>query len=122
MKTIVKTNEIITQKQLENGIWQFILDHSRPFQEDLIVVKFTTTDKNDLFRRIYARATGLYKIKDEDKLEIELQKRINKYYALKIFKDNCDKKEYNFQQLKKTNPIKYRVVLYLRKFINKLIK
>lgn len=122
-KVKIKTSEIITQKELENGIWQFMVDHAVPFGKDLYQVKYLPiTTKENLMRRIYARATFLYKIKDEEKIQKELEDKISYLQALEVGAKKTNKKQAALDNLKKKCYWKWRVIHNLRKLVNRLIK
>lgn len=120
--TKVKTNNIITQKELENGIWQFLIDHSVPYEKDLWLVKFLQiSTKEDLMRRIYSRATGLYKIKDEGKIKKEMEKKVAYLQSLEIGAKKAKKREQELVKLRNKTKWKYDLIMWLRRKINKLI-
>jgi len=118
----LKTTAIVTQKELENGIWQFLIDHSVPYEKDLWLVKYLQiSTKEDLMRRIYSRATGLYKVKDEEKIKKELEKKVA--YLIQLEKgDKIVKiREEKILKLRLRNKLKYNFILFLRRTINTLI-
>ena len=119
----VKTSDILTQKELESGIWQFLIDHSVPYEKDLWLVKFLQiSTKEDLMRRIYARASGLYKIKNEQEIKRQLQNRIEFLHGLEIQYKKSNKREIKINRLKKDCLWKYKIIVFLRKITKKLIK
>lgn len=119
----IKTSDIITQKELENGLWQFMIDHAVPFEKGLWQVKYLPiTTKQDLMRRIYSRATNLYKIKDEDKIERELKKRIEYLQSLLNNSKDVVEKQKRIHKLESKSLWRYKIIIFLRKLLNKLIK
>lgn len=86
--------------------------------ENVYHVKFGVTTQDDLMRRIYSRASGMYRIKDEDEIEKELHKMIEQYAALKRVHKDADIREKKICKLPKW---KQSVILRLRKTTNKLI-
>lgn len=118
----VKTSEIISQKELENGIWQFLIDHSVPYQKDLWLVKFLQiSTKEDLMRRIYSRATGLYKIKDEGKIKKEMEKKVAYLQRLEFGARKAKQREQELIKLRDRVKWKYNLIMWLRRRINKLV-
>ena len=118
----VKTNSIISQKELENGIWQFLIDHSVPYEKDLWLVKFLQiSTKEDLMKRIYSRATGLYKIKDEDKIKKEMQKKVEFLQGLEMAHKNSKNRELRLITLRNKSKWKYNLIMSLRRIVNKLV-
>lgn len=118
----VKTSEIISQKELENGIWQFLIDHSVPYEKDLWLVKFLQiSTKEDLMRRIYSRATGLYKIKDEGKIKKEMEKKVAYLQRLEFGARKAKQREQELIKLRDRVKWKYNLIMWLRRRINKLV-
>lgn len=118
----VKTSEIISQKELENGIWQFLIDHSVPYEKDLWLVKFLQiSTKEDLMRRIYSRATGLYKIKDEGKIKKEMEKKVAYLQRLEFGARKAKQREQELIKLRDRVKRKYNLIMWLRRRINKLV-
>ncbi len=122
-KIKINTTQNVTQKELENGLWQFMMDHAVPFEKGLWQVKYLPiTTKEDLMRRIYSRATNLYKIKDEEKIEKELEKRIGYLQSLLVGAKISKKKQSDLNNLLKKSKWKHSVVVYLHMVANKLTK
>lgn len=71
-------------RQLENGFYQFCVDHAKSAGNDVWNVRFGMTTKRDLLRRVYARGTGMYQIKDEAQMEREADKAHQEYESLKL--------------------------------------
>lgn len=118
----VKTSEIISQKELENGIWQFLIDHSVPYEKDLWLVKFLQiSTKEDLMKRIYSRATGLYKIKDEGKIKKEMEKKVAYLQRLEFGARKAKQREQELIKLRDRVKWKYNLIMWLRRRINKLV-
>jgi len=69
-------SKTLTQKELENGIWQFLLDHAKCFDDNLWKVSLMMKSKDEVMSRIFARASLMYKIKDEDKIQAEQRKQM----------------------------------------------
>lgn len=124
-KPKMKEKGFFTQSELENGFYQFVIDHSVPYEKSLYKSRFSFVDKNDLIRRVYARATFNYRIKDESYIEKELDKNINFYDYLK--KQNDLDKEYRkkLSKLKMNGVIgkvKYFIIISMNQMVNKLKK
>lgn len=83
IKIKMKEDFLLSQKDIERGIWQFVLDHSIPYKKDLYKCIIATTGKDDLIRRIYSRATNSYKIKDEEYARKELKEESAYYDAIR---------------------------------------
>ena len=121
-KPKLKCSEILSQKELENGIWQFLIDHSVPFEKDLWLVKFLQiSTKEDLMRRIYARASGLYKIKDEEQIKKQMEKKVEYYKGLQYGDKVNRTKQSLLIKLRNKCKWKYDFIMLCRKQINKLI-
>lgn len=69
----------ITQKEFETGIYHFMLDHAQFFDEECYRVTFNFKNKQDLMRRIYARATGVFIAIDSTQIEKKLLKKHARY-------------------------------------------
>lgn len=56
-------------KEQEDGIWQYIIDHSKVQPNGYLGIQFYVKDLDDFWRRVYARARGDFA--RYDKLEKE---------------------------------------------------
>lgn len=121
-KPQLNSKSIITQKEFENGIWQFIIDHSVPVDEKLRIVKFNATTQEDLMSRIYSRATLVYKIKNEEQIEKENAKKIGQYRYLLSQHHKSNRLQEKIEKLKKNNILKYKILRYVRIFRDYLIE
>lgn len=109
----------ITQKELEDGIWQFVIDHGRRIKDNMWIVRFGISTKDDLLRRIYSRATGIYRIKDEDKIDREILRSGENYlHNIRRWRI-ADEREAKINRLPK---MKKWIIISLRRIANYLIK
>ena len=118
-KLKLKKAKTITLKDVEKGVWQFVLDHAVVRGENLYEVKFGCSSKDQLMKRIYARATGVYKIKNEGKLKEQKEKSIKHINKLITKKKELGQRESKIYRLPKW---KRWMIKTLRRLTKKLIK
>lgn len=104
-------------RDLERGVYQFCLDHGR-ITPDYIKVSFLFKDKAELLRRIWARGTYLYSIKDEAKIKKELEKNAILISRLKTADKKAKRRESAINKLPKW---KKWLIIKLRQITNTLI-
>lgn len=121
-KTKISKTTLLTQKELENGMWQFLLDHSLVLGGGYYSVKYLKlTTKEDFLKRMYARASGFYKVKDEDKLKEEMITKTEQLENLLKWKNFNVNKENKLFILRDKCKWKYNLIVYTRKLMNKLL-
>lgn len=106
-------------RQLENGFYKFCVDHAKSAGNDVWNVRFGMTTKRDLLRRVYARGTGMYQIKDEEQMEREADIAHKEYETLKGERDYRSRQERRIQKLPRW---KLSIILLLRQVLGKLIR
>ena len=113
----IKQQGLLTQKELENGIWQFCLDHGHCLDGEIWQIKFPVKSKQQLISRIYSRASLMYKIKDEENIDKEIQQAITKYMGQKeMLKRYTDR----IAAIEKLPPFKRKVIKTATAIIKKL--
>lgn len=113
-----KVKDTNVLNDLEKGIYQFCVDHAKIINKNTYLVKFGFSNKEDLLRRIWARGTGLFQIKDEKAMEEERTKAEAEYWYLKNRQEKNQKRE---AKILKLNYVKRNIILLLRQVLNKLI-
>lgn len=66
------------EKELKRGIWQYLMDHSKPNHAGHHYIQFTIKDKTNFWGRVQARVDGKYsviKVEREEELALHLQSR-----------------------------------------------
>lgn len=114
----VKTNGFLTQKDIERGICWFISDHAHYVGENLWQVSFQYRNQEQLISRIYARASGIYRIKDDDILKEQEKKATEKYFTMKTYFSKYTKKQSKIDKLPKWKKL---IVQFLNNTVNKII-
>lgn len=104
-------------KDLERGIYQFCVDHGRALPNKSIKSSFIFSDKDDLLRRIYARATEIYKVTDEKEISEKMEKIDKEYWEMLAVRNKLSEREKKINNLPK---FKKYVILKLRQIANKL--
>lgn len=115
---LIMENKPNLVRQIEDGIWQFCIDHAKPINKNVYSARFGFTTKRDLLRRIYARGTNVYKIKDEAQIEKELNKSIHEFFIQKKRLEEGNKRENKIGKLPKW---KRRIIIGLRRVVNYLL-
>ena len=114
-KPKMKQIGFFTQKDIERGIYQFVIDHARPMEDNFYKASFEFTTKEELLRRIYARATSIYRIKDEEKIQNELSKKSRQYTQYKNTANRIILNNKKLNKLQHKNIIKYKILILLDK-------
>ena len=117
-KTKVGNGKGITYKEFENGLWVFCLDHA-VHNGKFLSVKFGVTDKKDLIRRVMARATGVYKIKNQSEIDKQMEKE-SKYVSYLI--SNHKKSSKREKAISNLPEWKQKVILFMRTATKKIIE
>jgi len=80
-------------KKFEDGVWQFIVDHSFATNSGGITCKFGFDNKDNLFDRIESRVNGSYSRADEQELISQQEKKEKLLREEKIKRDREIKRE-----------------------------
>lgn len=113
---VVLKSNIVTMREMENGIYQFFIDHTNPCGEGYrAYIPFK--NKDELIKRIMSRVFLTYKVKDEKFLNEKMVKQFDEYLLLKKRKKDADVREL---RLNKINPIKRWMIIFFRKTLKRL--
>lgn len=121
-KPKMKNTGFFTQKDIERGIYDFLIDHAYPIENTTWRATVNFTTKEELIRRIYARATNAFKIKDEKDVKKQLDKKVAHFKTAMNFYNKQIQKNNLYMKLRDNHTLKYRILVLMRSIFNSIEK
>lgn len=121
-----KMKSLLSITDIEKGIWQFMIDHGQWIGNNKrlyinFVIDGENVDqmKNNIISRIFSRASGLYKIKNEKEFIDESKKEGQLMFILKERYRKSTRRETKINKLPKYKKL---IIITLRKILNHFIE
>lgn len=114
------SDEYFTTQALKSAVWAYLIDHART-STGIIKIVLAFNDEKDFWRRVSARKYGNYKAQDMYKIVQKAASRDARWRELEIGARKAEQKEKKLIKLRETNPLRFRLIMFLRKTANKLL-
>ena len=91
----IDTDEYLSVVSLKRAVWQYLIDHSKPFGRGMIKFLFIMPSEEEFWKRVWARDVGRFK--RTDLFEFQQEMRAEEQKVNQAFKDQ---RKYHFEKEK----------------------